>query len=177
MKESSRVGDYFNTEETMIRTTAVSKKRSSFFKKTITGEYHSHKFIITSFLLCKHKKLSEMKDAFWALLNPYQTKWVSYRKIEAFLEFLQHVAIDVPRIAEEDAEDSTRTLVVYLKNCTYAKQKAIAKTKQQLVRAMDAESSNNQAQVSKHAAVEVLSEHWFKAHTIRNFHITIYHQD
>ena len=69
-----------------------------------------------------------MQEAFWALVNPEQTAYISVEKVREFLMKLQTFAIDIPLVVEQKQEKNDQIVVNYLKQLQKYKDPAIRKT-------------------------------------------------
>lgn len=84
--------------------------------KQTTGVYRTHKVLIFGFLFGKHATYEALEHAFWSLINPEQTRYVSLEQVHAFLKDLQSLAIDVPAQTEDLENVADNILISYFRN-------------------------------------------------------------
>ena len=73
-------GEHFKANE------AIFNKKNLPNQKPYSGLFRTHEVLIVGFFFCKHfGNYEEKEDEFWALINPYQTPYVSLDEVEVFL--------------------------------------------------------------------------------------------
>ena len=65
-------------------------------QKHLTGLFRTYEIMILAFLFCKHPDEQSRLRAFWGLINPDQTEFVTRETVANFLEKLQTICIALP---------------------------------------------------------------------------------
>lgn len=94
LKENqSRQAQYFNSDLIMVKDTGkwqqLNAKILNKNKVFHTGVFRTHQLCILAFLFTKHNSFLQQQNAFWALVNPNQSKYVTIDAVIQFLKDLQ----------------------------------------------------------------------------------------